>query len=79
MNIATTITTAVATDLNKLEKHVGGMGTLMGHYCTKTENLTQHLLDLQRGFDACLSKLAASIVKTIHTSHSRTPEADNTT
>ena len=78
-NTATTITTAVTTDLNKLEKRVGGMGTLMGHYRTKTKNLTQQLLYLQRGFDARLSKLAVSIVETVHTSHSGTPKADNTT
>jgi hypothetical protein len=77
--IAETVTSAVVTDLNKLEKRVGGLGTLMGHYPTKAKTLSQQLLDLQQGFDACLSKLADSIVKTIHTSHAGMTAANDTT
>jgi hypothetical protein len=77
--IAEMVTSAVVTDLNKLEKRVGGLGTWMDHYLTKTKTLSQQLLDLQQGFNARLSKLADSIVKTVHTAHAGMAAADNTT
>ncbi len=77
--IAETVTSAVVTDLNKLEKHVGGLGPSMGHYRTKTKTLSQQLLDLQQGFDARLSELADSIVETVHTSHAGMTVADDAT
>jgi hypothetical protein len=59
--IAAEVTTAVATDLEKLNRHVGGLATLVGQFRTRDENISKQLLDLQQGYDTCLTKLATTI------------------
>jgi hypothetical protein len=59
--IANDITAAVTTDLKKYNRRVEGLASSVGHFSLEDGKIAKQVLDVQKGYNACLTVLESTI------------------